>query len=94
LIPPIVTGFTLNIEPRSREVRAASPAVDPSATLYCLPLEITSEKRLTRVEIIVGPAHGAEMLLAGFRTIHARHPTKSKREFPTQVLASGSIPGQ
>ena len=92
LAKSLVTGFSLNLQPQFREVTAANPAADPAASLYCLPLDINSEKRnLTRVEIIVGPAHGAEMLMAGIRTIYARHPTKPKQEFLTQVLASGSV---
>jgi len=92
LAKSVFAGFSLNLVPQMKEVTAANPAVDPAAALYCLPLDINSEKRnLTRVEIIVGPAHGAEMLMAGIRTIYARHPTKPKQEFLTQVLASGSV---
>jgi hypothetical protein len=40
---------------------------------------------------VVGPAHGAEMLLAGIRSIRARHPTKPKQEFIVEVLAAGSV---
>jgi hypothetical protein len=40
---------------------------------------------------MVGPAHGAEMLLAGIRSIRARHPTKPKQEFLAQVLAAGTV---
>ncbi len=47
-------------------------------------------RQLSHVEITVGPAHGAEMLLAGIRTIHARHPISPRHEFITQVLATGS----
>jgi hypothetical protein len=93
LAKSIVTGFTLNLQPQFKEVTVANPAVSPAAALYCLPLKINSDERnLTRVEIVVGPAHGAEMLMAGIRTIHARHPTKPKQEFLTQVLATGSVP--
>lgn len=92
LAKSLVTGFSLNLEPQLKEVTLTHPATDPAAALYCLPLDINSEKRnLTRVEIIVGPAHGAEMLMAGIRTIHARHPTRPKQEFLTQVLAAGSV---
>jgi hypothetical protein len=93
LAKSIVTGFTLNLQPQFKEVTVANPAVHPAVALYCLPLKINSDERnLTRVEIVVGPAHGAEMLMAGIRTIHARHPTKPKQEFLTQVLATGSVP--
>ena len=66
-----------------------SPA--PIPALRLTHLAVRDFRNLTRVEIIIGPAHGAEMLLAGIRTIHARHPTKPKQEFLTQVLASGSV---
>jgi hypothetical protein len=50
----------------------------------------------------VGPAHGAEMLLAGIRTIHARHPISpstnssprfSRRAAPDsrELLPTGSL---
>ena len=55
-------------------------------------MDLNSGKRnLTRVEIIVGPAHGAEMLLAGIRSIRAAHPTKPKQQFLAQVLAAGTV---
>jgi hypothetical protein len=92
LAKSIVAGVSLNLVPQMKEVTVADATVDPASAIYCLPLEITSEKRkLTRVEIIVGPADGAEMLMAGIRTIHARHPTKPKQEFLTQILASGTV---
>ena len=60
--------------------------------LYRLPVDLKSGKRnLTRVEIVVGPAYGAEMLLAGNRFIRAAHPTKPKQEFLAQVLAAGTV---
>jgi hypothetical protein len=49
------------------------------------------KRKLTSVEIIVGPPHGAEMLLAGIRSIRAAHPTKPKTEFLAQVLAVGTV---
>ncbi len=84
--------FSLDIEPRVKEVTLANTATAGHAEpLYRLPVDLNSGKRnLTRVEIIVGPAHGAEMLLAGIRSIHARHPTKPKQEFLAQVLAAGT----
>ena len=82
--------FSLDIEPRLKEVTLASTATAGHAEpLYRLPVDLNSGKRnLTRVEIMVGPAHGAEMLLAGIRSIRAAHPTKPKQEFLAQVLAA------
>ncbi len=84
--------FSLDIEPRLKEVTLANPATaGDSEPLYRLPVDLNSGNRnLTRVVIMVGPAHGAEMLLAGIRSIHARHPTKPKQEFLAQVLAAGT----
>jgi|SRR5438552_3682703 len=86
----LVTGLTLSLEPRLEEVTNAATA-GHAEPLYCLPVDLKSGKRnLTRVEIMVGQAHGAEMLLAGIRSIHARHPSKPKQEFLAQVLANGT----
>ena len=87
----LVNGFSLSIEPRLKEVTLANAATAGHAEpLYRLPVDLSSGKRrLSRVEIIVGPAHGAGMLLAGIRSMHARHPTKPKQEFLAQVLAAG-----
>jgi len=89
----LVTGLTLSLEPRLKEVTVANPATAGEAEpFYRLPVDLSSGKRnLTRVEIIVGPAHGAGMLLSGIRSIHARHPTKPKQEFLAQVLAAGTV---
>ncbi len=59
----LVNGFSLSIEPRLKEVTLANAATAGHAEpLYRLPVDLKSGKRnLTRVEIIVGPAHGAEM---------------------------------
>ena len=90
----VVKGLTLSldIEPRLKEVTLANTAtVGDAEPRYRLPVDLNSGKRnLTRVEIIVGPAHGAEMLLAGIRSIRAAHPTKPKQEFLAQVLAAGT----
>ena len=91
----VVKGLTisLDIEPRLKEVTLVNPAtVGDAEPLYRLPVVLNSGNRnLTRVEIIVGPAHGAEMLLAGIRSIQAKHPTKPKQEFLAQVLAAGTV---
>jgi len=89
----LVNGFTFMLVPRVREVTLANAAAaDRAGPLYRLPVDLNSDKRnLGRVEIMVGPAHGAEMLLAGIRSIHAVHPTKLRQEFLAQVLAAGSV---
>ncbi|HWN97473.1 MAG TPA: hypothetical protein VNT99_20745 [Methylomirabilota bacterium] len=91
LAKSVVSGFQIAMVPRPEQVTLARAGhVSQTAPLYCLPVDIMNEGRnLTRVQIIVGPAHGAEMLMAGIRTIHARHPAKPKQEFITQVLAAG-----
>jgi hypothetical protein len=90
----LATGhFSLSIEPRLSEITLVNSATAGQAEpLYRLPVDLKNGKRnLTCVEIIVGPAHGAEMLLAGIRSIRARHPTKPKQEFIAEVLAAGSV---
>src|SRR2546422_9805573 len=81
----LFAGVLLTI--RCANASDSPPAVDPafSAGLATLkqaigfvedPRSPTDWKpHLTRVEIIVGPAHGAEMLLTGIRSIRAAHPT-------------------
>jgi hypothetical protein len=87
----VVKGFNISMFPLPERVTLVRSAnAGPAGPLYCLPVDIRYENYdLTRVQIIVGPAHGAEMLMAGIRTIHARHPAKPKQEFITQVLATG-----
>lgn len=88
MIKGIFTGFSINLEPRLNSVTLAA---DGNPTCYCLPLDLRSRNdTLTNVEIIVGPARGAEMLLSGIRSIRAVHPSKPQREFLAQVLATGS----
>jgi hypothetical protein len=66
---------------------------DGSSPLYHLPVDLTSRKdKLTDVEIVIGPARGAEMLMSGIRSIRAVHPSKSNRQFLAQVLATGYCP--
>jgi hypothetical protein len=93
LLKSFVNGITLTLEPRLKEVTLAGAAsAGDAGALYRLPVDLTSSKRhLTRVEILVGPAHGAEMLLAGIRSIHAAHPSRPKQEFLAQVLAAGTV---
>jgi hypothetical protein len=89
----LVQGFSVVLVPRTEQVTLVSTATaDSAGPLYRLPVDLNSGKRnLSRVEIIVGPAHGADMLLAGIRSIRARHPTKPKQEFLAQVLAAGTV---
>ena len=89
----LVQGFSVVLMPRTEEVTLVSTATADSAEpLYRLPVDLNSGKRnLSRVEIIVGTPHGAEMLLGGIRCIRAKHPTKPKQEFLAQVLAAGTV---
>jgi hypothetical protein len=58
---------------------------------FRFPAELKSGKRqLVSVEFIVGPSSGAEVLVAGIRSIRAVHPTKPNRQFIAQVLATGT----
>lgn len=87
----IVRGFSVSIEPQVKKVTLVNDAVGDHGPLYCLPVNLNSDKRnLSHVEIIIGPAHGAEMLLAGIRSIRAVHPTRTQHEFIAQVLAAGT----
>jgi len=93
LVTALFTGFSISLEPQLKEVTLLHPeTAGPAGPLYRLPVQLNSDKRnLSRVEIIVGPAHGAEMLLAGIRSIRAQHPTKPDHEFLAQVLAAGTV---
>jgi hypothetical protein len=92
----VVTGdFALSVEPRLEEVSPADPGpAGPAAPeQYRLPVDLLSGSRnLTRAELIVGPASGAEMLFGGIRSIRATHPTKPRQQFFVQVLAAGTVP--
>ena len=88
----IFTGFSVNLEARLEgvNVAAANPA-DGQAPLYLLPVELKCNGQiLSRVQILVGPARGAEMLLEGIRSIRAVHPTRPQHEFLAQVLGAGT----
>lgn len=91
----LFTGFTINLSPRLQEVTrttTAATTTNDAPPLYRLPLDLRSaDDQLARVEIILGPARGAEMLLAGIRSIRAVHPDKPQREFLAQVLATGTV---
>ncbi len=94
LLSGIFTGFVLELEPRLQAVTlAASAPTAGQEPLYLLPVDLKSDgKILSRVQIMVGPARGAEMLLAGIRSIRAVHPAKPQHEFLAQVLATGAGP--
>lgn len=67
--------------------------MDSVGPLYRFPADLKNGKRkLVSVDFIVGPSSGAEVILAGIRSIRAVHPTKPDREFFAQVLASGTAP--
>lgn len=91
LAKSVITGLSITLVPQVEKV-SLTPATDTSAAFYRLPVELRNGGRcLCQVEIRVGPAHGAEMLLAGVQSIRAQHPTKPTQEFHAQVLAAGSI---
>ena len=91
----VVTGdFALSVEPRLEEVSPADPGMAGQALpeLYRLPVDLNSGTRnLTRAELVVGPASGAEMLLGGIRSIRATHPLKPEQQFFVQILATGTV---
>jgi hypothetical protein len=91
----VVTGdYALSVEPRLEEVSPADaiPAGKATTEEYRLPVDLLSGNRhLTRAELIVGPAVGAEILLGGIRSVRATHPTKPHHQFFVQVLATGMV---
>jgi len=88
----VIRGLSVSIEPQIKDVTLVNAAPGDQSPLYRLPVKLNCDRRnLSRIEIVVGPAHGAEMLLAGIRSIHATHPTKAKHEFLAEVLAAGSF---
>jgi hypothetical protein len=91
-VATVLTGqMTLSLAPRLKEVSAADPGLTGgNVSWYRLPVDLRHGKRnLTCVEIIVGPASGAEVLLSGIRSIRAVHPVKPRHEFIAQLLAAG-----
>jgi hypothetical protein len=91
----VVTGdFALSVEPRLEEVSPANsePSGKAAPEQYRLPVDLNSGTRnLTRAELVVGPASGAEILLGGIRSIRATHPLKPQQQFLVQVLAIGTV---
>ena len=81
--------FVLSLEPRFADAsRVGSAATD--APWYRLPVDLKCSKReVSLVEVIAGTSSGADVLLAGIRSIRARHPSKPHQEFMAQVLATG-----
>ena len=94
----VVTGdFALSVEPRLEEVSPANPEPSGKAApeQYRLPVDLNSGTRnLTRAELVVGPASGAEILLGGIRSIRATHPLKPQQQFFVQVLSTGTVRGE
>jgi len=86
----VVTGdFALSVEPRLEEVSPAEPALPEQ---YRLPVDLNSGTRnLTRAELVVGPASGAEILMGGIRSIRATHPLKPEQQFFVQILSAGTV---
>jgi len=86
----IFTGdFALSVTPRLDEV---SPAGQTEPEEYRLPVDLNSgDRNLTRAELVVGPADGAEILLGGIQSIRATHPTKPQQQFFLQVLSAGTV---
>jgi hypothetical protein len=91
----VVTGdFALSVQPRLEEVSLteAERAGKDALQEYDLPVDLYSGTRnLTRAELVVAPASGAEMLLGGIRSIRATHPLKPQQQFFVQILANGTV---
>jgi len=94
----VVTGdFALSVQPRLEEVSPANTgaAGNDMPEQYKLPVDLYSGTRnLTRAELVVGPASGAEMLLGGIRSIRAMHPLKPDQQFFVQILTAGTVRGE
>jgi len=90
----IATGdFALSVQPRLEEVSRNEFEAPGKETpeQYRLPVDLYSGTRnLTRAELTVGPASGAELLLGGIRSIRAIHPLKPEQQFFVQILAAGT----
>jgi hypothetical protein len=85
------------VEPRLEEVSSANSELSGNSApeQYRLPVDLNSGTRnLTRAELVVGPASGAEILLGGIRSIRATHPLKLQQQFLVQVLATGTVRGE
>jgi hypothetical protein len=77
-----VKGIAIDAHPTPRESdfgsRTLRLASWPAHSTGCRWIWSAISRNLSRVEIIVGPAHGAEMLMAGIRSMHARHPNQTE----------------
>jgi hypothetical protein len=97
MVVGVFTGdFDLTVQPRLDElsVTDGDPGTNGSGAgqQYRLPVDLMSGNRnLTRAELVIGPASGAELLLGGIRSVRATHPTKPQQQFFVQVLSSGSV---
>lgn len=91
----VVTGdFALSVQPRLDEISLteSEPAGKDALQQYDLPVDLYSGTRnLTRAELVVAPASGAEMLLGGIRSIRATHPLKPEQQFFVQILSAGTV---
>lgn len=57
---------------------------------YVLPVHLTcGSEELTRIDVTVARPRGAEMILAGIRSVRATHPSKPQQEFTAKILAAG-----
>ena len=79
--------------PRIEEVTLVSAGTTKArGPLYRLPIDLKSGKRqLSRVEMIIGPAHDAEMLLAvtlGFPAKDRVHPARAQETFKLPAMES------
>ena len=103
-LPPVknivvgaLTGdFDLTVEPRLDEVAVtdgySSPAANAAGPQYRLPVDLMSgDRNLTRAELVIAPASGAELLMGGIRSVRATHPTKPHQQFFVQVLSAGTV---
>jgi hypothetical protein len=83
--------FELSLQPQFADISLANPAAGKEIHYY-LPVQMNFGKQnLARLDIIVGPANGAEMLLAGIKSVRAAHPARPDQELTAQVLATGSV---
>ena len=83
--------FELSLHPRFAEVELTDfVAVNGVDRYYRLPVDMNfGNQNLARLDIVVGPPNGAEVLLAGIRSIRATHPDRPQQELMAQLLATG-----
>jgi len=83
--------FELSLHPRFAEVELVdSAAINGAEPWYHLPVDMNfGNQNLARLDMIVGPPDGAEVLLAGIKSIRATHPDRPQQELMAQLLATG-----